>query len=128
MLDTNIKTQLKAYLEKLQAPIELVASLDDSPKAIEIRELLDDIAGITRLAAASSDKTRVEEGKRAGEGVAGARRVDDALDGNGRHVRAQGPDRSEQHGAGGLAHGDSTGSGSSDADSGGSSESAPRQR
>ena len=29
MLDANIKTQLKAYLEKLQTPIELVASLDD---------------------------------------------------------------------------------------------------
>ena len=26
MLDANIKTQLAAYLEKLQAPIELVAS------------------------------------------------------------------------------------------------------
>ena len=33
MLDANIKTQLKAYLEKLLQPIELVASLDDSAKA-----------------------------------------------------------------------------------------------
>ena len=32
MLDANIKTQLKAYLEKLQQPIELVASLDDSAR------------------------------------------------------------------------------------------------
>jgi alkyl hydroperoxide reductase subunit F len=30
MLDATIKTQLKAYLERLQQPIELVASLDDS--------------------------------------------------------------------------------------------------
>jgi alkyl hydroperoxide reductase subunit AhpF len=37
MLDVNIKTQLKAYLEKLQRPIELVASLDDSAKAQEMR-------------------------------------------------------------------------------------------
>ena len=44
MLDANIKTQLKAYLEKLQRPIELVASLDDSPKAQELRSLLNDIA------------------------------------------------------------------------------------
>ena len=33
MLDANIKTQLKAYLERLQRPIELVASLDDSEKS-----------------------------------------------------------------------------------------------
>jgi alkyl hydroperoxide reductase subunit F len=33
MLDANIQTQLKAYLERLQQPIELVASLDDSAKA-----------------------------------------------------------------------------------------------
>ena len=30
MLDANIKTQLKAYLEKLQTPIEIVASFDDN--------------------------------------------------------------------------------------------------
>ncbi|MBP7446585.1 MAG: thioredoxin family protein, partial [Zoogloea sp.] len=47
MLDANIKTQLKAYLEKLQRPIELVASLDDSPKAGELRELLTDIAELS---------------------------------------------------------------------------------
>ena len=39
MLDATIKTQLKAYLEKLQRPIELVASLDDSAKAEELRAL-----------------------------------------------------------------------------------------
>jgi alkyl hydroperoxide reductase subunit F len=33
MLDQNIKTQLKAYLERLESPIELVAALDDSDKA-----------------------------------------------------------------------------------------------
>ena len=47
MLDANIKTQLKAYLEKLVAPIELVASLDDSPKSAEMRGLLEDIAGLS---------------------------------------------------------------------------------
>ncbi|MEW9899538.1 alkyl hydroperoxide reductase subunit F [Chitinivorax sp. PXF-14] len=47
MLDTAIKTQLKAYLEKLQRPIELVASLDGSAKAQEIRSLLDDIATLS---------------------------------------------------------------------------------
>ncbi len=47
MLDTAIKTQLKAYLEKLQRPIELVASLDDSAKAQEMHGLLTDIAGLS---------------------------------------------------------------------------------
>ncbi|MDD2663405.1 MAG: alkyl hydroperoxide reductase subunit F [Dechloromonas sp.] len=47
MLDTAIKTQLKAYLERLQRPIELVASLDDSAKAQEIRGLLADIAELS---------------------------------------------------------------------------------
>ena len=47
MLDANIKAQLKAYLEKLQRPIELVASLDDSAKAQELRSLLDDIAELS---------------------------------------------------------------------------------
>ncbi len=47
MLDTNIKAQLKAYLERLQRPIELIASLDDSAKAQEIRGLLSDIVELS---------------------------------------------------------------------------------
>lgn len=47
MLDNTIKTQLKAYLEKLQRPIELVATLDDSAKAQEMRGLLSDIAELS---------------------------------------------------------------------------------
>ena len=47
MLDTAIKTQLKAYLEKLVQPIELVASLDDSAKAQEMHELLSEIATLS---------------------------------------------------------------------------------
>jgi alkyl hydroperoxide reductase subunit F len=47
MLDANIKTQLKTYLEKLVEPIELVASLDDSAKSQEMRGLLEDIAGLS---------------------------------------------------------------------------------
>lgn len=44
MLDTNLKTQLKAYLEKLTKPVELIATLDEGAKSTEIRELLVDIA------------------------------------------------------------------------------------
>jgi alkyl hydroperoxide reductase subunit F len=43
MLDANLKDQLKAYLEKLQQPIELVAAYDDSAKAKELKELLEEI-------------------------------------------------------------------------------------
>ena len=47
MLDQALKTQLKSYLERLQRPIELVASLDDSAKSAELRSLLQDIAGLS---------------------------------------------------------------------------------
>jgi len=47
MLDANLKTQLKAYLEKVTQPIEIVASLDDSAKSAELNELLEEIASLS---------------------------------------------------------------------------------
>jgi alkyl hydroperoxide reductase subunit F len=47
MLDANLKTQLKAYLEKVSRPIEIVASLDDSAKSQELLALLNDIATLS---------------------------------------------------------------------------------
>ncbi len=47
MLDADLKTQLKAYLEKVTHPIELVASIDDSAKSQELSELLEDIASLS---------------------------------------------------------------------------------
>ena len=47
MLDANLKAQLSAYLEKLVHPIELLASLDDSPASAELAELLTEIAGLS---------------------------------------------------------------------------------
>ncbi|MDX1549184.1 MAG: alkyl hydroperoxide reductase subunit F [Lysobacter spongiicola] len=47
MLDDNLKTQLKAYLEKLTQPIELVASLDDGDKSRELDGLLRDIDALS---------------------------------------------------------------------------------
>jgi alkyl hydroperoxide reductase subunit F len=47
MLDATLKKQLQAYLEKVVQPIELVASLDDSPKAREMDELLREIAALS---------------------------------------------------------------------------------
>ncbi len=47
MLDTNMKTQLKAYLERLTKPVELIATLDDGAKSAEIKELLAEIADLS---------------------------------------------------------------------------------
>ena len=55
MLDANIKTQLKAYLERLQRPIELVASLDDSDKSQEMHGLLQDIESLSGKVAVRTD-------------------------------------------------------------------------
>ena len=54
MLDTAMKSQLQAYLGKLQRPIRLIASLDASAKAAELRTLLQDIASL-------SDKVSFDE-------------------------------------------------------------------
>ena len=47
MLDDPIKTQLKGYFERIQRPIELVASLDGSEASGETRELLQEIAALS---------------------------------------------------------------------------------
>ncbi|MGD9942773.1 MAG: alkyl hydroperoxide reductase subunit F [Burkholderiaceae bacterium] len=51
MLDANLKTQLKSYLERLTQPIEIVASLDDSEPSKEMQSLLQDIAGLSERVA-----------------------------------------------------------------------------
>ena len=47
MLDTQMKAQLQSYLQNLRTPIRLIATLDDSPKAAELRELLEEIASLS---------------------------------------------------------------------------------
>jgi alkyl hydroperoxide reductase subunit F len=47
MLDAALTAQLQSHLEKVTRPIELVASLDDSPKSEELRELLEQIASLS---------------------------------------------------------------------------------
>ncbi|MGG4607228.1 alkyl hydroperoxide reductase subunit F [Providencia sp. Me31A] len=54
MLDNNLQAQLKAYLERLTKPVELVANIDDSQKSKEIKQLLEQIASL-------SDKVTVRE-------------------------------------------------------------------
>ncbi|WP_420342227.1 alkyl hydroperoxide reductase subunit F [Paenirhodobacter sp.] len=53
MLDQNLKTQLKAYLERITRPVVLVASPNDTPKSAEMMALLAEIAAL-------SDKITVE--------------------------------------------------------------------
>lgn len=54
MLDNNLKSQLRAYLDKLVAPVELVATLDETEKSVEMRGLLQDLASL-------SDKVSLRE-------------------------------------------------------------------
>ena len=46
MLDDDIKQQLAAYLERVQQPFEMVATLGTDAKSTEMRELLQEIAGM----------------------------------------------------------------------------------
>ena len=46
MLDQTLKSQLAAYLERVTLPIEMVASLDDSSTAAELRDLLETIQAL----------------------------------------------------------------------------------
>jgi NADH-dependent peroxiredoxin subunit F len=57
MLDANLKTQLSAYLQRITQPVELVASLDERPAALEMRTLLEEIAELSPLVTARFDGT-----------------------------------------------------------------------
>jgi alkyl hydroperoxide reductase subunit F len=49
MLDANLKQQLQAYLGRMTQPIEIVATLDDSDAAREMRDLLEDVTALSSL-------------------------------------------------------------------------------
>jgi alkyl hydroperoxide reductase subunit F len=55
MLDAAVTQQLSQYLAMLREPIELIASLDDSAKSAETRELLTTIASLSDKVATSFD-------------------------------------------------------------------------
>ena len=57
MLDTTMKNQLKAYLEKLTKPVELIATLDNSDKSSEVHELLTEIAELSERVSFRIDNT-----------------------------------------------------------------------
>ncbi len=47
MLDESLKTQLKAYLERLTRPVDITATVSDAPKSAETMELLGEIAELS---------------------------------------------------------------------------------
>ena len=49
MLDSNLKAQLKGYLERISQPVEIIAAADDGDKSREMLELLADIASTSDL-------------------------------------------------------------------------------
>ncbi len=61
MLDANLQTQLKAYLEKVTRPIQIHANVDDGAKSKEMLELLNEL---TRLTDKISLEVRHEDGVR----------------------------------------------------------------
>jgi len=62
MLDANLKTQLKGYLERLVRPVEIVAYAGDDAKSRELLQLLDQIRE-------QSDKITVKRGETSGARV-----------------------------------------------------------
>lgn len=57
VLDAATTAQLKAYLGNLRRPIELVATLDDSPKSAEMRSLVEEIVAQSDKVSARFDGT-----------------------------------------------------------------------
>ncbi len=49
MLDSDLKAQLKSYLERISQPVEILASVDDGDKSREMLELLADIQSASEL-------------------------------------------------------------------------------
>lgn len=57
VLDAPTTAQLKAYLANLRRPVELVATLDDTPKSAEMRALVEEITALSDKVTARFDGT-----------------------------------------------------------------------
>ena len=55
MLDAATTAQLKTYLANLRTPVELLATLDDSPKSREMRTLVESVVEQSPLLSARYD-------------------------------------------------------------------------
>lgn len=60
MLDADVKAQLKAYLERLVQPIELVASVDDSEGSRDMMDLLRDVVEQSNMITLTEQRDRDE--------------------------------------------------------------------
>jgi alkyl hydroperoxide reductase subunit F len=61
MLDSNMKAQLKGYLERISQPVEIIASVDDSDKSQETLALLADIESVSdRVKVVGRDENQVK--------------------------------------------------------------------
>ena len=59
MLDAKLQDQLKAYLANVKQPVELAASLDETPKSKELQGLLEQIASLSdKVSFVRADDTR----------------------------------------------------------------------
>jgi alkyl hydroperoxide reductase subunit F len=61
MLDATLKEQLKAYLEMVVDPIEIVASYDDSAKSQELAELLQELVAMSPKISVRDDGSDVRK-------------------------------------------------------------------
>jgi len=73
VLDASLKEQLKGYLAHIAQPVELVATLDDSEKSAELRELLREIQplsdNLTLIETGKADRAPSFAIRRAGTGI-----------------------------------------------------------
>lgn len=60
MLDADLKAQLKEYLTRLEQPIELIASLDEGEKSVELKKLLEEIAALNERIAYREEADLIE--------------------------------------------------------------------
>lgn len=60
MLDTQLQTQLKSYLQRLQKPLQLVATLDESEASGQVRALLQQIAALHDSITVTEDNSRAD--------------------------------------------------------------------
>jgi alkyl hydroperoxide reductase subunit F len=49
MLDGDLKTQLRGYLERISEPVQIIASVDDGESSAELLELLTEIVSLSTL-------------------------------------------------------------------------------
>jgi alkyl hydroperoxide reductase subunit F len=64
MLDTNLREQLQAYLQRVTQPVEIVVSLDDSDASREMQELLQEIVSLSPLLSLEERKGDATQGVR----------------------------------------------------------------